>query len=224
MSAMNEGKSKGKPGRPRKITDVAPGTAPVKIETQNLARQAVEEIMSQAAEKAKVDLVSDVSIEGAKTTASSHDNLDLGQEDYIPGTRVLDIQMVPKWAYDEDLGKVRRVGLPDDYHYCWVHTDKITQFRIMSYKFCQYNGGAQSGLADRGFQGTGIFEKTFDNHVRNGDMLLMWVDNRRWEQIAEDDRVMREKFETAATDEIHNDGYRRGIRTFKEEQGAIVYN
>lgn len=214
--------TKKKRGRPKKVELPV---APPNDVSKEQARKAVEEILSQAADKAKETmLVSPVDISGAPTGASSHDNLAQAQDDYIPGTRVLDIQMVPNRAYDEDLGKTRAVGLPNDYHYCWVHTDKITQFRMYGYKFASYNGGPQSGLAPGGFSGTGIYEKTFDNHVRNGDMFLMWCSLRQYEAMSKDDADYRNRMESAVEDEVHNDGYRRGIRTFKEVNGVTLYN
>lgn len=225
MSAINETKPKAKRGRPKKVKEEIPVVPQVtNDETTKLATKAVEEIMSQAAGKSSVELESPVSIEGAKTTASSHDNLKYAQKDYIPGTRIHDLQQVPSHAYDEDLQRTRQVGLPSDYHYCWVHTDKITQFRIEGYRFVQYNGGPGSGLAAGGFSGTGMFEKTFDNHVRNGDMLLMWCDMRRFEEIQSDDFKRRQAFESSVESEVHNDGYRRGVRTFVEKDGVTLYN
>lgn len=223
MSATNETKVAKKRGRPKKVKETP--VVPAPQDTKELARKAVEEIMSQATEAARgIELESPVSIEGARPGASSYDAVEDAQEDYLPGTRVTDIQMVPTRAYDENIGRVRRLGLPDQYHYCWVHPDKVTSFRVNGYKHVQYNGGSQSGLAEGGFNGTGMYEKTFDNHVRNGDMFLMWIDNRRFEQIERDEIDYRLKLEQAVEDQIHNDGYRRGIRTFKEVGGVTLYN
>lgn len=220
MSVTKEVKPK------RKYTKkVKPEVPAVSTETsKEAAAKAVAEILSQASAQSQTALVSPVSIDGAKTGASSHDTLDLNQDDYIPGTRILDIQQVPARAYDEDLGVTRRVGLHGEFHYCWVHTDKVTTFRINGYKFAIYNGGNQSGLADRGFQGTGIYEKTFDQHIRNGDMFLMWITKRHYEALEKDETEQRSRWESAAQDEIHNDGYKRGIRTFREEDGVTIYN
>lgn len=224
MSATETVKVAKKKGRPKKVKVELPVVSQTP-DTKEQARKAVEEILSQASVQASnVELVSPVSIEGAPTGASSHDNLEHAQEDYIPGTRVLDIQLVPRRAYDEDLRSVRQVGLPSDYHYCWVHQDKVTQFRIMRYKFCSYSGGGLSGLAERGFQGTGIYEKTFDNHVRNGDMFLMYVPIKQHEVMVQEDAEYASKMESSAENEAHNEGYRRGIRTFKEVDGVTLYN
>jgi hypothetical protein len=211
-----------KRGRPKKEKVEVPVIP--QIDTKEQARKAVEEIMSQAAVNAGIQTVNPVSIVGAPTTASSHENLSLAQEDYIPGTRVLDLQQVPKRIFDEDLKIVRQVGLYDNYSYCWVHQDKITSYRIMGYRFCNYSGGPQSGLAERGFQGTGVYEKTFEMHVRNGDMLLMWIDRRLRDEIEAADVKFRTNLDSAAEDQVHNDGYRRGIRTFKEVDGVTIYN
>ena len=226
MSVTNETKKRGRPKKVVEVKEQLPVSAPSDEGTKEQARKAVEEILSQASEKAseQTALVAPVDYSGAKTGASSHDNLDQSQEDYIPGTRVLDIQQVPRRIYDETTGSVRQLGLPDDYHYCWVHTDKITQFRIMGYKFCSYNGGVGSGLAHGGFSGTGVYEKTFDNHVRNGDMLLMWVPNRQYEAMTKEIDEYRDRLEGSVEGEIHNEGYRRGIRTFKEVGGVTIYN
>jgi hypothetical protein len=47
---------------------------------------------------------------------------------------------------------------------------------------------------------------------------------RHYEDITNDETKRRASLESAVEDEIHNDGYRRGIRTFKEVNGVTIYN
>ena len=144
--------------------------------------------------------------------------------DYIPGTRSIDPTYIPDRCYDEIAGVDRNVALKSDYHYCWVTDNKINQFKIRGYKFALYDGGQMSGLATGGLRGTYLFERTIDNHVRNGDVFLMWAPIRLFEELCEETDKLTRSRESAATDDIHNLGYRHGVRTFDEVDGKQIYN
>jgi hypothetical protein len=146
------------------------------------------------------------------------------QRDYIPGTRHIDPTYIPDRCYDEIAQRERPVALKSDYHYVWVTENKINQFKIRGYKFALYDGGSMSGFAAGGLRGTYLFERTIDNHVRNGDVFLMWTDLGNWERLCEEDREQGRKWESAAENDHHNLGYRYGVRTFKEVDGKQIYN
>ena len=131
---------------------------------------------------------------------------------------------MPERAYDSALGIDRQVSLPEEYHYCWVYPDLIASFKNRGYLQCGYKGGARSGLADRGFQGTDMFEQTLDGHVRNGDIILMYVPERGYQDAVQDERDLMDKRDVAVSTQMHDEGYRSGIRTFEERDGKEVYN
>jgi hypothetical protein len=146
------------------------------------------------------------------------------QKDFIPGTRHIDPTYIPDRCYDEIAQTERAVGLKHEYHYIWVTENKINQFKVLGYKFVLYDGGSMSGLAVGGFRGTYLFERTIDNHVRNGDVFLMWCDRRLYEDLQAEDQEQIQKWEAAAENDHHNLGYRYGVRTFKEVDGKQIYN
>lgn len=219
--------TKNKVGRPKKETALSPKEASA-VE----AKKAVDDIMSKSAETAANFelykqtndnlLQSEPDVLG--TSPETDATKDVGQADFIPGTVRPDPTYLPDRCYDEGMGSERRVTLKSDYHYCWVVDLKLTQFRSMGYKFCLHDGGSQSGLANRGFLGTGLYERTLDNHIRNGDTFLMFAPVRLYEQFVAEDKRQADAWTIAAETDLANKGYRHGVRTFKEEDGQITYN
>jgi hypothetical protein len=167
-------------------------------------------------------LMSQDSIVGASPEHSASHNP--SQRDFIRGTRDIDPTYIPDRCYDEIADCERAVALKNDYHYVWVTDTKINQFKIRGYKFALYDGGNQSGLATGGLRGTYLFERTIDNHVRNGDVFLMWAPRRLYEALVAEDKAEADKWESAAENDVHNLGYRYGVRTFKEKDGQTIYN
>jgi hypothetical protein len=194
--------------------------------SQAEAAAAVEDILSQAQAKADAgpDSVDTMEEKLLGTSPETDAAVDRGQADFIPGTLRPDPTYLPERVYDEGSGVDRQVTRPSEYHYIWVVGEKITQFRTNGYKFCLHDGGPQSGLANRGFLGTGLYERTLDNHIRNGDTFLMYAPMRLYEQMVQADRDQVDAWTIAAQKDLHNEGYRRGVRTFEEEDGQIVYN
>jgi hypothetical protein len=195
---------------------------PLEDASKHEAEKALADIRSQAELKSSAMLTEEPEFLGKspETTAST----DRAQADALPGTLRPDPTYLPEHAYDEGSLVSRRVTLPNEYHYIWVVDVKVTQFRALGYKFCIHDGGPQSGLAEGGFRGTGLYERTLDNHIRNGDTFLMYAPLRLYEQMQQRDRDQIEAWTVAAQRDLHNEGYKRGVRTFEEVDGQIIYN
>lgn len=147
-----------------------------------------------------------------------------GQADFIPGTKNIDLPYIPEFVEDERTGEARRLLLKDEYHYIWVSHDLITRFRANTYKFCQYDGGPQSGLAGEGFKHTGLFEKSIDNRVMLGDTYLMYIPVRKYEAIVAEERQELDAL-NAPLGQVRSEGSRIGVRTFVEDaDGKLVYD
>ena len=189
-------------------------------------KTALKDVMGEAAIKTGelLQTTPDEMLDGAKPESSSYDPVMQNQRDFIPGTRKHDLTKLPEFAYDETTQVVRRVSLPKEYHYVWVHPDKLDSMHGRGYRMCRYDGGNQSGLAQGGLRGSNMFERTIDVHVRNGDTFLMFAPERLFQTIAEEDRLQGEHWQSAAEEDHHNLGYRYGVRTFKEVDGEIIYN
>lgn len=135
-------------------------------------------------------------------------------QDHIPGTKPLDALHVPEYAYDDDRHIVRRVTLPKEYHYIWVEGTDIDRFKHNGYRFALYNGGNQSGLAEQGLSGTYLYDRTLDNHVRRGDVYLMYCDMRRYEEIRRETEERTHNMRNMGHNNFHNISYKYGIRSF----------
>lgn len=202
---------------------------PAKAEPEMSAtevKSALKEVMGQAAAQTGdlLQTTPEELLEDAKPEASSYDPVMQHQRDFIPGTRRHDLTRLPEFAYDETSQTVRRVSLPKEYHYVWVHPDKLDSMHGKGYRMVRYDGGNLSGLASGGLRGTNMFERTIDVHVRNGDTFLMFAPDRLFRAMEAEDRLQGEHWQSAAEEDHHNLGYRYGVRTFKEEDGQIIYN
>lgn len=195
-------------------------------DTKAAAQAALDDIMSKGAEEANDMLVTkdEDRLADAKPEASSYDPVMQNQRDYLPGTRQRDLTRLPEFAYDEKLGKSRRVSIPSEYHYVWVHPSKIDRFHLDGYRLVIYSGGQNSGLAEGGLSGTNMYEQTLDKHVRNGDTFLMYAPMRLYAQLVKEDAERCAEWESAAENDHHNLGYRYGVRTFKEKDGQQIFN
>jgi len=218
---------KRKPGRPRKkkpsdkdILTKKPMAESVVKESPEAAQ--VREILKEAEAESSKLLQSEPDVSGK--SPDTNPSTDPGQADFIPGTRLPDLLSVPEKVYDERTGIERLASLPKEYHYCWVESSKITQFRVWGYRMCLYNGGSLSGLADKGFSGTNLYERTLDNKVRHGDVFLMYVPMRAYENLKAEERKKLEDWNNVPKTEMHNVAYGAGVRTFEEVDGMIVNN
>jgi hypothetical protein len=190
------------------------------LSTSDEAAAAAAEILGKADQQV-LSQAEDRLIGASPEHSASHNP---SQRDFIPGTAVIDPTYIPERCYDEIAQQDRAVALKNDYHYVWVTDNKINQFKIKGYRFVLYDGGSQSGLAAGGLRGTYLFERTIDNHVRNGDVFLMWCPLRLWEELVAYDQEQGQRWEQAAENDHHNLGYRHGVRTFKEVDGKQIFN
>ena len=209
---------RGRPKGSKNKTEVAVKSKPEASAAQ--AQDAVTEILAQAAEQASVSGGDLPNLADAMPTTDAA--LDPGQADFIAGTYSGDPTYVPEFVYDDIQNRKRRATMPDDYHYYWISAERMTHHKLLGYRFVEYSGG--KGTAPGGFTGTGLYERTLDNHVRNGDVFLMFTSMRNWEAIQAKHKKINDEINSAAGDGIHNEGYRRGVRTFTEKDGQIVYN
>jgi hypothetical protein len=148
------------------------------------------------------------------------------QADFVPGTKPSDTLYIPERVTEVGSTYSRKCALHDDYMYAWV-LDTVDHSKVMSYKnngykLCLYAGGGLSGLADRGFTNTDLFDND-RGRVRHGDLLLMWIERRGWDALAKEEKELLESWNRAATDDLHNVGYRHGVRTYTEEDGKQIF-
>jgi hypothetical protein len=211
---------KAKPAETPKAAEAKPEMSASEV------KKALADVMGEAATQTGelLQTTPDEQYDGAKPEGSSYDPVEQNQRDFVPGTRRHDLTRLPEFAYDETSGTVRRVSLPKEIHYVWVHPDKLDTMHSKGYRMVRYDGGNQSGLAQGGLRGTNMFERTIDVHVRNGDTFLMFAPERLYLAIQAEDAEQMRKWEDAAEQDHHNLGYRYGVRTFKEVDGQLIYN
>jgi hypothetical protein len=198
---------------------------PTAVET---AKEVIAQAKEDAGKNAEADVaalsaiqaVRDTDISNAKPQENPTDTP--LQADFLPGTRVNDFTRLPVRVYDEISTVVRECTRPNEYKYLWAHPDKISGLRLQGYRHVLYDGGPGSGVASRGFVGTALYERTLDNHVRNGDTLLMYAPMKLYEEIRKEQHQRNEDYNRAAEESFHDQGYQRGVRTFKEVDGGRV--
>ena len=185
--------------------------APTPEATPKQIDRIADEIMSGG----KVDLVADGS---EKTGASSlgHKDPDEIQMDYLRGTRTKDRTYIPEFVFDEGIQAKRRATLPTDYKYGWIQYELTDRYNHYGWKFCRYSGGGQ-GMEDGGFDGTGLYTKTPEGYVRNGDCLLMFTPMRNWREILQEEQVLKDKWTRGPLDDFHNVGDKAGVKTFEDD-------
>lgn len=230
MSSI-DGTTKRRPGRPRgsknkpKVDILT--KEPLKEKAEILSapesedKAAVREILKDAV-KASEFLYSEPDVSGVSPTTDPSANP--AQADFIPGTRPPDTVYLPDFVDDEMRGIRRPCALKNEYHYCFVETSKRDAFKSWGYRYVQYNGGQNSGLAQHGFSGTDMFERTLDNHVRHGDTFLMYIPIRGYEALVAEERKQIDAWNEVPRSEMHNAGYASGVRTYQERDGQRFYN
>lgn len=230
MSSTETPKKRGRPKgstkpKPKVKTDIVTkeplGAAPADAPTEE-ERQAVRDVLKEAEAASAQILHGAPDVSGVSPTTDA--SVDPGQADFIPGTRPPDMLYLPERVYDERTGVERRCSLPNEYHYCWVEGSKITSFRIWGYRLAQYDGGPQSGLAPGGLSGTHLYERTLDNHVRHGDVFLMWIPIKGYEVLKAEDRKKIDDWNMVPKTEMHDAAYSHGVRSFEEVDGVRVNN
>lgn len=142
---------------------------------------------------------------------------------YFPGSS---LETKHHRAFDRNINKMRKVGVPEEYVYQWESSDprQIAAAKARGWKFALYDGGNLSGLADGGFQGTDLFEKTVDGRILNGDVYLMYMPVRKHLEILKRLKKDQGELEQKPTIDYMNDAYELGIRGYIEDSEPMAPN
>ena len=200
---------------------------PVTPPALTLSQQAeIDRIMSEAKEKAQ-QVILGGSPEAKLGTPSGNveETQERYQADHLPGKMRRDKTRVPERIYDEDLQTTREVLRNGDYKYVMIPQDDFLTYTGYGYKFCKYDGGAQSGLAPRGFQGTNdaIFTRTLTGNCQRGDCFLMYLPIRAWEVLHQEDLDSQDSASKKVLGNFHNAGYDVGIRPYAQIDGRDIF-
>jgi len=230
MSSI-DGTTKRRPGRPKGSknkpkTDILT-KEPLKEPTELLSapedenKAAVREILKDAVRASEI-LHSEPDVSGVSPTTDP--STSPAQADFIPGTRRPDTVYLPERVDDERRGITRPCAMKKEYHYVFVETSLRDAFKARGYRYVLYDGGMGSGLAQYGFSGTDMFERTLDNHVRHGDTFLMYIPRRGYDALVAEEREQIDKWNAVPGTELHNTGYGLGVKTYEEREGQRFYN
>lgn len=191
------------------------------------AAKAVEEVLAKVdasieAGKEKVTYEDEGAGREALRSAEKDEHV---QQDRIPGTRRRDITALPEFVIDDRTGERRRAFTTpsSEFHYCWVEGGEITNFKAIGYRMVPYQGG-RGGLPAPGFSGTAMYECDISNHIKLGDVYLMYCDLRLYNDLEEEDRQMADRLTRLGATNFHNLGYRHGIKTNEEIDGIQMSN
>lgn len=137
------------------------------------------------------------------------------QQDFIPGSRQAseDPLYVPKFI--EVKGERRRVYNPDEYVLYWSGQESgdIAFWKSKHYDFFPY---------DPIFTDSGLYERSIHGRVYNGDLVLMFAPIRAWQAFVDEVSKRKDLYENAPRTSFANEGYRHGIRTFREYEGGRI--
>jgi hypothetical protein len=209
---------------------MAPQSEPLSATAELSAEQkaAVAAIMAEAEAKARDVILGGNPVAGLGTPSNfDRDKVDNIQRDSLPGTRRKDDNTyVPEFVYDEVEQCQRRAKLPAEYHYVLVDIERIGKYIRHGWKHVLFDGGSRSGLAERGFKGTGdgIFRRTLEGYCQRGDCRYMYIENRAWEEIRDEDEYQASMAMSRALGSFANAGYREGIRAEAYVDGKPVFS
>ncbi len=129
-------------------------------------------------------------------------------------------------VFDHSMKMERPLGIPTQYVYLWWPFDARQMAIAEGWKFCGYNGGSMSGLSEKGFKDTHLYEQEAGTaRVVLGDCYLMWIDMRLAEELAKENKKYKDAMEGKSTTSFFNDAYKAGIRGFTENEfGDKQYN
>ncbi len=74
------------------------------------------------------------------------------------------------------------------------------------------------------FDNTGMFFKTPENWVKNGDTILLEISRSGMQRLRDDKQRRLEQLSSAARDNFANDGARAGVNTFEETEGKQEFS
>lgn len=159
-------------------------------------------------------------------TGDQPDKTQRVQRDHMPGKFRRDPSYVPEHVYDEVTGERKKVLDHNNYRYYMVTNDelKLASATAVGWKYCLFDGGSRSGLLNGGFKGTGdaVFTRDIYGHCRRGDVFLMWMEVRRYEELREIDRDEVAKASLAPVGEFANVAYGKGIRAMAQVNGEDI--
>lgn len=145
------------------------------------------------------------------------------QRDRLPGVRRLDKTYVPE-SIEDERGNYRKVLRYSEYRYCMIPQEDFLTYRMKGWRHCMYDGGSRSGLNGEGWQHTGdtVFERDIRGYCRRGDVFLMYIPVRGWEELKAEDKQAVERSMKGPIGEFMNTTYHKGIRGFAEVDGESI--
>jgi len=197
---------------------------------------AKEALSGEKAPKKPEVVVEEIPKDLSDAKLTEADNPEHAQPDLVPLYQRKDPTFFPGcslqhkdvFVYDHALDRKRRLGLPGQYVYqFWPYDPAALAMAITEgWKFCKYNGGSLSGLADKGFKDTHLYqEEAGTGRVVLGDTYLMYIPMRLAELLKEEEEHIRNAMEGKPNTDFFNDAYKSGIRGFTEDDfGNKVYN
>jgi len=104
-------------------------------------------------------------------------------------------------------------------HYRWVRfqgrNPRVADRRLRGWRPVLY--------ADT-FEGSGLYEKTVNGYVANGDCILMWISMDGYEKIKRDIAAIKALRSGAVDDNFHSEMDKIGLESFEEdEDGKRTY-
>jgi len=142
---------------------------------------------------------------------------------YFPGCS---LQFKNTQVWDHKMHRERPLGLPQEYVYQWWPYDAFANAIAEGWKFCGYDGGSRSGLADKGFKDTELYQKEAGTgRVVLGDTYLMWIEMRLAEELRDEVRQRNDAMQARPETSFFDDAYKTGIRGFIENDfGEKTHN
>ena len=142
---------------------------------------------------------------------------------YFPGCN---LQWKNSLVFDHKMGIERPLGKPAEYVYQFWPFDAVGMAVTEGWQFCGYDGGSRSGLADKGFKDTHLYQnEAGTGRVVLGDTYLMYVPIRLAEELKEEVQKLNDAMEAKPNTSFFDDAYKTGIRGFTEnEYGDKEYN
>ncbi len=198
------------------VAAAAPPTPPA-------VQKAIDEVMADA--RARVDAILASEVAQLGTPSANEDEKQARfQRDMLPGRMRKDKTYVPEWIIEDGESTRRQALLYSDYRYALVDVETTGNYLLNGYRLCLFDGGPRSGLAPRGFSGTGdnIFRRTLEGYCQRGDCRLMYIPIRAWELIDEEVRERTAGMVQRTLGNFADAGYSQGIRTFIEAEGKSL--
>jgi len=138
-------------------------------------------------------------------------------DDFLPGTLMHDVSYIPKRIDG------RNVVRKEQFQHMWVGQAYFARFHQEGWRFSSYEGRSPD-LVEPGFENTGLYEKTLQGRVQHGDSFLMYLPRAHYNKLKAMEKHFHDHQEAAAKDELHNEAYKLGVRSFEEVDGKRIDN